>query len=77
MKQNRDFLNADRFSESDMSKKIYFKIALYLFQSKIWRVEKLQNQNMTRCIFLFKNPTRCKFLYQNLLFNSSFQILVE
>ena len=44
--------------------------ALYFFQTKMWRVVKLLNQNLTRCIFLFQNLTRCNFLYSK----SAFQI---
>ena len=51
--------------------------ALYFFQSKIWRVVKLLNQTVTRCIFNFNIWHVVKLFIQNLLFKSLFQILAE
>ena len=50
-KKNQNvFLDANIFSKAEMSKIFTSKTnALYFFQSKIWRVVKLLNQNLTRC----------------------------
>ena len=51
--------------------------ALYFLQSKFWRVVKLSNQNLTRCLFFFNIWRVVNFFIQNLLFKSTFQILAE